>query len=162
MGMCYVPRARMYYMGHRKDSRGRFLKVGVIIWTLDPNGIPRFLIRHNRPFCNREDEWTVLFGNVEVHETDEEAAIRESSEEFGIKKIDNIENLDYEIEFLDQEGSNLIKFLAIKLKDINIKIVLNEESMGYDWMVISRVKEVMQYEDEKKAFDILMRKNGLL
>lgn len=148
-------------MKYKKDSQGRFLKVGVIIWTMDPEGTPRFLIRHNKPFYSRGDEWTILFGNVEINETEEEATLRESCEEFGIRKIDNAQNLKYEIEFSDEKGPTVIKFLAIKLNDIDTKIVLNEESIGYDWMTMDKVKEVMQHDDEKKAFDVLMQMNAL-
>lgn len=128
---------------------------------MDPEGTPRFLIRHNKPFYGRGDEWTILFGNVEINETEEEATLRESGEEFGLKKINNAQNLKYEIEFSDKKGPTIIKFLAIKLNDVDTKIVLNEESIGYDWMTMDKVKEVMQYDDEKKAFDVLVQMNSL-
>lgn len=149
-------------MEYEKDSQGRFLKAGVIVWTIDPEGKPRFLIRHNRPFDGYEDEWTISFGNVETNEAEENTALRESEEEFGLGKANNVQNLNYEIEFTDKRGKTVIKFFAIRLKDINTKIVLNEESIGYDWMTISKVKKVMQHDDEKKAFDILIQMNALL
>lgn len=148
-------------MTYKKDSKGRFLKVGVIVWTIDPEGKPRFLIRHNKPFNGYEDEWTISFGNVEEGEVEEKAALRESTEEFSLDKADNVQNLDYEIEFNGKKGRMVIKFFAVKLKDINAKIVLNEESIGYDWMTINKVKEVMQHDDEKKAFDVLTKMNRL-
>lgn len=148
-------------MIYKKDLKGRFLKVGVIVWTIDPEDKPRFLIRHNKPFNGYDDEWTISFGNVEVDEAEENASLRESTEEFGLGKADNVQNLDYEIEFRGKKGKTVIKFFAVKLKDINAKIVLNEESIGYDWMTIDKVREVMQHDDEKKAFDVLMKVNSL-
>jgi len=49
-----------------------------------------------------------------------------------------------------------ISFFAIKVKDLDVKIILNEESIGYDWMLLSKVKEVMQHEDEKNAFKLVV------
>lgn len=148
-------------MEYKKDAKGRFLKVGVIVWTIDPEGTPRFLIRHNKPFDGYDDEWTISFGNVETTETEKEAALREPQEEYGINKVEEIKDLSYEIEFEGKRGLTVIKFFAIKLKNIDVKISLNEESIGYDWMTIDKVKEVMQHEDEKKAFDILIEINAL-
>lgn len=148
-------------MEYKKDLKGRYLKVGVLVWTMDPEGKPRFLIRHNKPFDGYDDEWTISFGNVETDETEKKAALREPQEEFGIDKVEEIKDLSYEIEFTGKRGLTVIKFFAIKLESINIKISLNEESIGYDWMTIDRVREVMQHKDEKKAFDILMEINAL-
>ncbi len=72
----------------KKDSSNRFIKVGVIVWTIDPEGNHRFLIRHNKPFNEHEDEWTISFGNVEQDETIENAALREATEEFGLTGVD--------------------------------------------------------------------------
>ncbi len=55
-------------------------------------------------------------------------------------------------------GCRAAHFFALKVSSTDIKVVLNEESIGYDWMTLEKVKEVMQYDDEKKAFDILMEK----
>jgi len=133
-------------------------KVGVIVWTIDPEGNHRFLIRHNKPFNGYEDEWTISFGNVEQGETIENTALREATEEFGLIGVEQIQDLKYEIELSSKEGKTIIKFYAIKIKDIDIKISLNEESIGFDWMILDKVKEIMQHDDEKKAFDVLMTK----
>jgi len=59
-------------------------KVAVIVWTIDPEGNRRFLLRHNKPFNGYEDEWTIAFGDIEPEENLEDAAKREASEEFGL------------------------------------------------------------------------------
>lgn len=132
-------------------------KVAVIVWTIDPESKKRFLLRHNKPFDGYEDEWTVAFGAVENNDNLEDTAKREISEEYGISDFIEVKNLNYKIEFEDKNGVTEAHFFAIKVKDLDSKIVLNEESIGYDWMTIDRVKEVMQHDDEKKAFDILMK-----
>lgn len=94
-------------------------------------------------------------------ETIKDAALREATEEFGLTEIEQIQDLKYEIEFTSKKGKMIIKFYAIKIKDIDVKISLNEESIGFDWMVLNKVKEIMQHDDEKKAFDVLITKNKL-
>lgn len=130
-------------------------KVAVIIWTIDPEGIKRFLLRHNKPFNGYDDEWTVTFGGVEEGETNEKAAVREICEEYGISDFEEVKDLNYKVEFQGKNGLTEAHFFAVKIKDLDIKIILNEESIGYDWMKLEKVKEVMQHEDEKKAFDLI-------
>ena len=130
-------------------------KVAVIVWTIDPEGNKRFLLRHNKPFDGYDDEWTVTFGGVEENENKEQAAKREIFEEYAIKDIVEVKDLNYKVEFEGKNGPAEAHFFAIKVKDLDGKIVLNEESIGYDWMKIEKVKEVMQHEDEKRAFDLI-------
>ena len=130
-------------------------KVAVIVWTIDPEGNKRYLLRHNKPFNGYEDEWTVTFGGIEDNETKEIAAKREVFEEYSISDIEGIKDLNYKVDFDGKNGPAEAHFFAIKVKDLDIKIILNEESIGYDWMKIEKVKEVMQHEDEKKAFDLI-------
>jgi 8-oxo-dGTP pyrophosphatase MutT (NUDIX family) len=133
-------------------------KVAVIVFTKDPEEDWRFLLRHNKPFNGYEDEWTVSFGTIEEGENRKEAAIREAKEEYGISEdFPEIIDLNYKISYTGKHGLTDIHFFACKLNSIDTKILLNEESIGYDWMKIEKVKEVMQYEDEKKAFDILLK-----
>ena len=127
-------------------------KAGVIVYVKDPEGNYRFLLRHNKPFNGREDEWTILFGTVEENETYMECVRRELEEEYGIKDIEIVEDLEYVIKVDDLD----IHFYTVEVKDINTTIHLNEESIGYDWMLIEDVKNTMKYSDEKRAFDILM------
>lgn len=146
-------------MAYKQDDKGRSVKVGVIVWTIDPESTPRFLMRHNKPFNGYDDEWTITFGNVEEGESDDSAAVREASEEFSIDKFEGDPiNLDYDVEFEGKKGKTVIHFFAVKVPNIDEKIIPNEESIGYDWMKIEKVKEVMQYEDEKKSFDKLIEK----
>jgi len=130
-------------------------KVAVIVWTIDPEGNRRFLLRHNKPFDGYEDEWTITFGDIEGEESFEEAASRETREEFGINEFKEIKNLNYKIEFEGKHGLTEAHFVSLRVKSLDAPITLNEESIGYDWMPIENVKELMKHEDEKKAFDLI-------
>jgi len=130
-------------------------KIAVIIWTIDLEGHKRYLLRHNKPFNGYADEWTITFGDIENDENPETVATREVNEEFGIKTLEEVIDLNYKIEFTDKYGQTNAHFFAIKVKDMNIPIQLNEESIGYDWMLIDKVKEAMKHEDEKQVFDLI-------
>lgn len=130
-------------------------KVAVIVWTIDPEGQRRFLLRHNKPFNGYTDEWTITFGDIEDNETKEQATKREIFEEYEINEIEEIKDLNYKVEFEGKNGPSEAHFFAVKVKNIDVKISLNEESIGYDWMKLNKAKEVMQHNDEKKALDLI-------
>ncbi len=130
-------------------------KVAVIVWTIDTEGNRRFLLRHNKPFNGYEDEWTIIFGDIEPNENLEDAAKREVSEEFGIGYLEETKNLNYKIEFEGKHRLTEIHFVALKIRDLDTPITLNEESIGYDWMRLEKVKEIMKHEDEKKVFELV-------
>ena len=147
---------------HAKSQRNKtnyqimiIQKVAVIVWTIDPEGNRRFLVRHNKPFNGYEDEWTITCGGIEENESNESAARREISEENSIKDVEELNNLNYKVEIEGKNGLAEAYFFSIKVKDLDIKIILNEESIGYDWIKIEKVKEIMQHKDEKKAFDLI-------
>lgn len=130
-------------------------KIAVIVWTIDPEGNKRFLLRHNKPFNGYEDEWTITFGDIEKSENFEDAAKREVSEEFGISDIEETKNLNYKIDFDGKHGPTEAHFVSLKIKNLEVPITLNEESIGYDWMLVEKAKEVMKYEDEKSAISLV-------
>ena len=130
-------------------------KAAAIVWTIDPEGNRRFLLRHNKPFNGYEDEWTIIFGDIEGKENCVDAAKREAGEEFGISLFEETRNLNYKIEFDGKLGLTEAHFIALKVESLDISIKLNEESIGYDWMLIGKVKELMKHDDEKKAFDLI-------
>jgi len=130
-------------------------KIAAVVWTVDPEGNKRFLLRHNKPFNGYEDEWTITFGDIESNESLDDAAKREIFEEFGINRFEEVKNLNYKIGFEGKHGPTEAYFVSIKVKDIGTQITLNEESIGYDWMKLEKVKEIMRHQDEKKAFELI-------
>lgn len=130
-------------------------KVAVIVWTIDPEGKRRFLLRHNKPFNGYADEWTIAFGDIEGNENIETAAKRETMEEYSISDLEEVTNLDYKIEFEGKHGPTEVHFVALKVKNINTRVVLNEESIGYDWVTYEKAMEIMKHDDEKKVFDLI-------
>ncbi len=148
---------------HKKDKKGRVVKVAVILWTIDPENQIRFLMRHSKPFNGYDDEWTVSFGSVDPEESEILAAKREAEEEFGIREFDgDTLDLNYSTDYSGKHGPTVVHFFAMKVPNIDVKIVLNEESIGYDWMLVEKVMETMVHDDEKKAFNLLLKKIHVL
>ena len=73
----------------------------------------------------------------------------------GLVNLTEIKNLNYKIEFDGKHGLTEAHFVSLKVASMDIPVQLNEESIGYDWMLIEKVKEVMKHEDEKKAFNLI-------
>lgn len=132
----------------------RHHKVGCVLWTIDPSGNKRFLLRHNRPFDGYEDEWTICFGNIENGEDSTVAAKREAEEEFSVHGYEEIRDLGYAIEYEGKYSPTVIHFFALRVPTIDTPIHLNEESIGYDWMTLSEAKERMLHADELKALEL--------
>ncbi len=143
----------------KKNVDGKLVKVASIVWTIDPDGVKRFLLRHNKPFDGHDDEWTIVFGSVEPDEPEAMAAKREMQEEYGILDIDEMVDLNYSIEYEEPRGKFIIYFFACKVTDIDTKITLNEESIGFDWVTLEGAKKIMQHSDEFKALEMVSKKD---
>jgi len=103
------------------------------------------------------------FGSVDPEESEILAAKREAEEEFGIREFDgDTLDLNYSTDYSGKHGPTVVHFFAMKVPNIDVKIVLNEESIGYDWMLVEKVMETMVHDDEKKAFNLLLKKIHVL
>lgn len=140
------------------DDQGRRVRIGVILWTIDPEGMPRFFLRHNRPFNGHHDEWNMIFGSVEPDEAIIPAVSREVSEEAGVTLPESdVQDLGYSLEYSAFHGPTIIHFYAVKAPSIDAPIRLNEESIGYDWALIDRVEQLVPYAEQVEAFRIVER-----
>lgn len=137
------------------DKQPTRIKIASIVWTIDPEEKKRFLLRHNRPFDGYDDEWTILFGNVDEGESTKEAAVREVGEEYGIVDLENFVDLGYRLEYEDKGRATVIHFFSMKVNSIDVPIQLNSESIGYDWMTLDRAKDTMQHDDESIALGMV-------
>ncbi len=138
------------------DNQGRGLKVGVVVYGIDPTGLIRFLMRHNKPYDGKHnDEWTFVWGGIEQSETVEQSAAREVAEEFGITKNVTISLSPATTEFTGLHGLYFVQFCIARVDNIEIPVSLNEESIGYDWMLYEDAcKHIRPH--EKVIFDSVM------
>ena len=112
--------------------------------------------RHNKPFNGYEDQWETIFGTIELDEDKSAAAIRETREEFGIYEYSEIKDLTYTTEYAGKHGPTIVHWFALQVPSIDARIVLNEESIGYDWATIERARVLMKREDEFKALETII------
>ena len=139
-----------------QDQLGRNIKVAVVVYATDPQGNRRILMRHNSSYDGKHpDEWTFVWGTVEENETFENCATREVLEELSISKFESVIKLEHSTEFVGTRGKNIAFFFAMEVNDINIPIKLNNESIGYDWMLLKNAKEIMIHENDKVVFDLV-------
>ncbi len=130
-------------------------KVAVIVYVTDPENTRRYLLRHNRPFGDYEDEWAIVFGAVEPGEDAQAAAIREAQEELGVADYRSIRELAYTTEYTGRHGPSIVHYYALEGQNIDMPIRLNEESIGYDWVTLERAEQLMHRRDEFKALTLI-------
>mgnify|MGYP000003114641 FL=1 len=121
------------------ESDGRRRKVAIFPWVRDPEGAKRLFLRHNKPFNGHYDAWLAITGGIEIEDEDdmEATVIRVLLKEAGIYMKDILDIVDLKIALeADTPGSgfSLNHCYAVKIRNIDVKITLNEESIGYDWM----------------------------
>jgi 8-oxo-dGTP pyrophosphatase MutT (NUDIX family) len=129
----------------------KLLKIGTVVFAFDPDGILRILLRHNRPFNNNMDHWTIVSGTVDPGESFIEAATRELIEEFGISEIIKMIDLDYKKSLIRDDIELIISYFAVEVKNIDVKITLDFESIGYNWCTIEEAIVIIQEDFVKEA-----------
>jgi len=141
-----------------KNEQGERVRVGVIVWVLDPEGNVRYFLRHNKPFNGYRDEWNMIFGSVEPDENIHEAVIREVKEESNLTVTDaSVHDLEYSLRYTAANGPTVIHFFGVKALSIDERVTLNEESIGYDWAVLEEVQRHVPYQEQVKAFELLAK-----
>ena len=126
--------------------------VGVIVWAIDPVGNNRYLIRHNKPFDGYPDEWNFVYGHIETDESEIATAKRELAEEFGLDVKENaLRRLEYSISKDFATHTTQIIYYSTKLDYINTDITLNEESIGFDWVLESELKIKLLHREQFNA-----------
>lgn len=139
------------------DKNGYRVRVGVIVWTIDPEGVKRYFIRHNKPFNGHRDEWNMIFGSVEPKEDLPSAVIREVLEESGIIIEQRaLTDLNYSLSYTVADGPTIIHFFGAKAQSIDVPVSLNEESIGYDWTTVNDVAQRVPYPEQVEAFKLVV------
>lgn len=119
-------------------------KIGAVVFAIDPAGELRVLLRKNSPFNGSPEEWNVIYGHIEHGERLEDCAMREIVEEVGIKPSEVFSG-NYEISktFADIEQIDIAYYWAI-IDQMMLPIILNEESIGYQWATLLDSQESIQ------------------
>ncbi len=111
------------------------------------------------------DKWTFAKGHVDGDEKPEEAAVREISEETGLK---NLKIMDYlgEAEVKvhkpgDKPFRKLIKYFLVITTDTDIKIPKTDELKDVQWYSKEEALEKIGYKNARDIFELGLEKLGI-
>ena len=127
-------------MDNEKDA-------GIIIYKCD-EGSPKFL------FLKRKEGWLDLpKGHLESNETIEQAAIRETFEETGIKIITLTDKFRFQIKYIIPKNyfgfksKKTVDFFLKKIDDDQI-IKISDEHVGYIWLNEDSAIKLLSFENQ--------------
>lgn len=113
-----------------------------------------------------ENRWGLTKGRIENKETVIQAALREASEETGIKDISILEEFQHKITYYFTRGSHRIKKTVIYLIGISntTDVKISSEHIGFQWATYEKALEMLTFENTRKvirAAERYLRENEL-
>ncbi|HUY53133.1 MAG TPA: NUDIX domain-containing protein [Candidatus Dormibacteraeota bacterium] len=122
-------------------------KAWVIVYRLN-GSTPELLLLKPNPEPGLVYDYYVITGGIEKGETPDQAALRETQEEIGVKPL-NIFNLNETFEYEDKLTNHKIVEYCFAVEINNSNIELNEEHIGYKWVLIGDFKKMIWWEGSK-------------
>jgi bis(5'-nucleosidyl)-tetraphosphatase len=101
----------------------------------------------------RSGHWDFPKGNIEINETEMQAATRELGEETGISKFRLIPNFRYTLSYKYTRKSVLISkqvILFLASTKVN-KVIISDEHIGFRWLNILASANQLTYSNAKNA-----------
>lgn len=118
--------------GHR--HWGRHGAAGLLVHSVDDDGVLRLLLQHRADWCHHGGTWGLPGGARDSHETVEQAALREASEETAL----DVTQVRTRHTFVDDHGGwsyTTVYGDAVTALDT----VPNDESAALEWVPVTRV-----------------------
>ena len=120
---------------------------GIVLYRSDDNSSNMILLLH---YGN--GHWDFPKGNIEVNETQIQAAVRELEEETGINRFRLVpgfkETLVYNYK---KKSAQVAKTVTFYLGITTIsKVVLSSEHIGYVWLTYQESVKILTYDNAKK------------
>ncbi len=134
----------------------REISAGGMVWNKELKKI--LLIRDSY------GRWALPKGMVEKGETSEQAALREITEETGLKDLKIIEKLGEVKYFYTLKGEKIFKIVVLFLveaKDSELKPQL-KEIQGAEWFDVEKAAETIEYKNTKNIMEKAVEKIGKL
>jgi len=118
-----------------------------------------FLVLKRNP--QRGGFWQPITGNVKLHETFEQAALREMEEETGIKKYLEFIDTGYSFDFVDDNRNQHEKVFGIHVTR-SIKVNLSLEHTEFQWVnQEDALNRYLKYDGNKEGLRKLCEKIGI-
>lgn len=134
-------------------------KIQALIYRINSQDSLEILALRRTP--QRGGDWQPVTGNLEEEETFEEALKREVSEEIGIDRFKNIEDLEFEFEFKKNNKQVVEKIYAVEI-DYNERISLelnpSKEHVDSIWISYDGAFEMFNFTQQKDALNLLYKK----
>jgi bis(5'-nucleosidyl)-tetraphosphatase len=126
---------------------------GAVVYKKDSEGIPQYLL------LNYGAHWDFVKGQVEVHESEKETALRELSEETGITNAKLIRGFKETISYYyRRRGRTVYKevvYFLVHAMESNVR--LSFEHVGYAWLGYEQAMKKLTF---KNAQNVLTKAHG--
>jgi len=115
-----------------------------------------FLLLKCPETAKHKEYWQPVTGGIELHETKEEACVREVQEETGI-----LINQNEIIKLIDKfsvygENLNLEKTVYILVLD-DVAVTISDEHTGYRWVLPEMVDQMLLWGSNKKTYGSVLK-----
>lgn len=134
---------------------------GAIIFHKKKGEINYLLLHYPRGSRLKKDYWDLPKGHLEEKEKPQETAIREVTEETGLKDIIFFDGFKEKIKYsFQRQRKKVLKFVVFYLAETkNDKIKLSQEHIDYKWLPQRAALELLTF---KNAKQILKKAHELL
>jgi len=134
-------------------------QVEVIVFKKEKD-IILFLILKRNP--QKGNFWQAISGNVKPHESFEQAALRETEEETGIKKHLEFIDVDYSFDFFDDNRNQHEKVFAIRVHK-TAEVILSSEHIKFLWVSKEdALNYFLKYHRNKEGLKKLCKKLSII
>lgn len=118
---------------------------GAVLFIMD-NSEPEYLLLHYTA-----GHWDFPKGNIELGETEEEAAVREIREETGIKDIEFIKGFSRTISYRYRKARRLVnKEVVLFLARTNTRrVAISHEHTGYAWKKYDDAMKLLTFKNAR-------------
>lgn len=118
---------------------------GAVLFIMD-NSEPEYLLLHYTA-----GHWDFPKGNIELGETEEEAAVREIREETGIKDVEFVKGFSRTISYRYRKARRLVnKEVVLFLARTNTRqVTISHEHTGYAWKKYDDAMKLLTFKNAR-------------
>jgi 8-oxo-dGTP pyrophosphatase MutT (NUDIX family) len=120
---------------------------GAVVFYAEANSEPEYLLLHYTA-----GHWDFPKGNIEVGESEKEAALREIREETGITDIEFINGFRMKIDYRYRHDKKLVlkEVVLFLVRTHTRQITLSHEHIGFAWKNYSDAMQQLTYTNARK------------
>ena len=120
---------------------------GAVVFYAEANSEPEYLLLHYTA-----GHWDFPKGNIEVGESEKEAALREIREETGITNVEFINGFRMKIDYRYRHDKKLVlkEVVLFLVRAHTLQITLSHEHIGFAWKNYSDAMQQLTYTNARK------------